>query len=41
MGLFDLFKKGKKEDDVKQEFDGKVKAPIYYEIGRASCRERV
>ena len=28
MGLFDLFKKGKKEDDVKQEFDGKVKAPI-------------
>ena len=28
MGLFDLFKKGKKEDEVKQEFDGKVKAPI-------------
>ena len=28
MGLFDLFKKGKKDDDAKQEFDGKVKAPI-------------
>ena len=28
MGLFDLFKKGKKDEEVKQEFDGKVVAPI-------------
>ena len=28
MGLFDLFKKGKKDDDAKKEFDGKVIAPI-------------
>ena len=28
MGLFDLFKKGKKEEEVKQEFEGKIIAPI-------------
>ena len=28
MGLFDLFKKGNKGEEVKQEFDGKVIAPI-------------
>ena len=28
MGLFDLFKKGNKGDETKQEFEGKVVAPI-------------
>ena len=28
MGLFDLFKKGNKGEEVKKEFDGKVIAPI-------------
>ena len=28
MGLFDLFKKGKKEEEAKQEFEGKIIAPI-------------